>query len=142
MGVRRQSTDPVAIVANAKAQQCLELRRTGMTYDNIGKIVGLNASNAYNHVKKAMDNARARISEDADVILAETLQNYESLLEKYLPLAMAGDLPTTDRVIKLLEARAKLVGVGGESERFPDVHFNIVFGRQEKLEAVEVVHRH
>ena len=142
MGVRRQATTEVAIVANAKAQRCLELRRTGLTYDSIGKIVDLAPSNVYQHVKKAMDKARARISEDADVILAETLEHYESLLEKYLPLAMAGDLPTTDRVIKLLEARAKLVGVGGESERFPDVHFNIVFGRQDKLEPVEVVHRH
>ncbi|MEW6270097.1 MAG: sigma factor-like helix-turn-helix DNA-binding protein, partial [Thermodesulfobacteriota bacterium] len=46
-------------------RQCVELRRSGLTYEEIGKQVGITPQGAHKHVKRALEALASKTAEDA-----------------------------------------------------------------------------
>lgn len=95
----------------ALQEQAIELRRSGLGFVDIGTKLGIGKSTAHRLVEAGMADARAQITASADDLKAQELSRLDGLLLKLYPVAAAGDVQAIDRVIKIIERRAKLLGL-------------------------------
>jgi hypothetical protein len=95
--------------AAEKAKQALELRRAGWSYDDIAEEVGYaNRSVAYKAVKRAI---AAITRESATELLELELTRLDDMFSGLYEAARAGDNFSVDRALKIMEQRAKLLGL-------------------------------
>jgi hypothetical protein len=92
-------------------QQALDLRRAGLSYDQIAQRLKLSKTMAHKLVQQGMESARAQIVASADEVRTEELSRLDGMLLRLYPKAVKGDVAATDRVIKIGERRAKLLGL-------------------------------
>lgn len=124
-------TAPRKVVAAALEQEATDLRATGMSYLLIGKKLGVAADTAMDAVERVLLRTRRGADEKADAARRLDLMRVDQLLaglwERATDPAMATvDVPAdtetgikayegqdkaVDRVVKLLERRAKLLGL-------------------------------
>lgn len=92
-----------------RRQRCVELAAQGRTYDEIAQEVG------YTH----RSAARKALIAALDTVLVDNVQQYRALeLERLDALqvalwddAVAGDVTAVDRVLKIINARCRLLGL-------------------------------
>lgn len=89
----------------------LNLRRAGMSYAAIGRKLGLSKSRSHALVQLGLEEARAHITASADDLRTEELSRLDGMLAKAYPMAAKGDLQAIDRVLKIGERRARLLGL-------------------------------
>ena len=89
----------------------LELRRAGYSYDSIGRKIGLSKSRAHALVQMGLDEVRQQIAAAVDNLRAEEVSRLDGMLAKIYPKASRGDVAAIDRVLKIGERRAKLLGI-------------------------------
>lgn len=106
-----RSTLPVVITAAETRLLALELRKSGMTYQQIADEIGISVSGAFKHVSKALATFRAKAAEEAETVAALEAERLDSLHQALWPKAIQGDMPAVDRVLKIMERRAKLYGL-------------------------------
>jgi hypothetical protein len=93
----------------ARRLEALHLRLAGWDYDTIARQLGFrHRSSAYRLVQAAL---AARQREAAPAVRALELARLDALLERVWPRAMAGHLPAVDRVLAILDRRARLLGL-------------------------------
>lgn len=92
-------------------RQALELRRAGLGYESIGTKLGLGKSQAHRLVIAALAESRAQVAANADDLRAEELSRLDAMLTGLWPSARNGAGASVDRVIKIMERRAKLLGL-------------------------------
>lgn len=95
----------------AQQKKALELRRMGFGYTEIGEKIGLSKSQAHRLVTAAMAETRAEIENEAADLKAEELSRLDGMLAAVWPDARRGVLGAVDRVLKISERRAKLLGL-------------------------------
>lgn len=108
-------------------RQALELRRMGMGYVEIGHHLNISKTHAHRLVKDAMAGAIAQVTADAGDMKAEQLSRLDGMLAGLWPAARKGAVGAVDRVLKIEERRAKLLGldapvkhaVGGDKDAPP-----------------------
>ena len=89
--------------------ECLRLRRGGLTLDEIAKRVGYANPGS---VHKALERANARIiREDVDEIRNLEGERLDLLQAANWGNAMRGDVPAGALVLRVMERRAKLLGL-------------------------------
>lgn len=89
--------------------QALELRRAGLTYDAIAERLGFaNKGGAYKAVKRALQRT---LQEPADELRALEVDRLDRLQAAIWPKAMRGDTAAVDRVLRIAERRARLLGL-------------------------------
>jgi len=93
-----------------KERQVLELRRSGATYEEIAKATGYaTAQGAYlaygRALKRTLNNAGAQEAREME------LDRLDRLQRTWWPKALAGDDRATDRVLKIMEHRARYLGL-------------------------------
>ena len=129
-----------------KRQQALEYRASGMSYRAIGEAMGINQSNAYRMVKAEVQQIREKTSEQADELRTIELQRMDAMLAGLWSKATSGDGAAVDRVLRIMERRAKLIGLDSPTRNaFTDSEGNEVGGvglavllnRIEEREAIE-----
>lgn len=91
--------------------EALELRRAGLGYTAIGARMGLGKSQAHRLVVAALDEARAQVSANADDLRAEEVSRLDAMLTGLWPAARKGAVSAIDRVVKIMERRARLLGL-------------------------------
>lgn len=91
--------------------KALELRRMGLGYVEIGNQLGLKKSQAHRLVVAGMAEARAQIGASADELRTEELSRLDGMLAGLWPRARKGEVVAVDRVLKIGERRAKLLGL-------------------------------
>lgn len=97
------------IEAREKARQALELRKAGLSYEAIAARVGWSAkSTAYHAIGKALD---AITREPAKRVRSLELERLDALLLALWQKARGGDAGAIDRILKIMERRAKLLGL-------------------------------
>jgi hypothetical protein len=96
--------------------QALELRRAGHTYAAIGEQLGLSKAMAFKLVRQGMEEGRIAIGKAADQLRAEELSRLDGMLEAVWPKASKGELAAVDRVLKIGERRARLLGLDAPSQ--------------------------
>ena len=99
--------DKDRLTAAEAAEQCLQLRLTGATYDDIAKVMGCNKSTA----KRRIDRAIAAVTQETAraVVLLEN-QRLDRAQRAIWPAVITGQLGAIDRLIKIQERRARLNG--------------------------------
>lgn len=111
----------------ALQEQAIELRRSGLGYVEIGAKLNIGKSTAHRLIEAGMESARAQITASVDQLRAEEVSRLDGILATLYPSAAAGDVQAIDRVIKIGERRAKLLGLdapvrmahGGDSDAPP-----------------------
>lgn len=102
-------TSPRRMRAVERQRQCLELRIAGYTYDVIAEQVGYSdGSMAY---KAVIAGIQKTLQEPADEVRNLEVARLDKLLAGIYLQAKQGNLPAMDRVLKLMERRAKLLGL-------------------------------
>jgi hypothetical protein len=107
----KNSTSKRTVQAEERRERCLELRRAGASYRDIGEQLGISPSAAYKHVNVALNRLREDVNEQAGDLRTLELMRLDSLFEKAYGAAMAGDLAATDRCLRCMERRSKLLGL-------------------------------
>lgn len=91
--------------------QALDLRRAGLSYREIAARMGIGKSHAHALVRAGIDGARAQVAGSSDELLALELSRLDGMLAKLWPKAAECDLQAVDRVLKIIERRARLLGL-------------------------------
>lgn len=99
------------VAALQRRQLCVELRRSGKSYDEIAHQVGISKSQAHRHVESALAEAREAIDADAVELKAQELDRLNAMLSGLWTEARRGNHGAVDRVLKIMERRAKLLGL-------------------------------
>lgn len=115
----RNQTSARRMAAAAKCQAAVELRRSGMTYEAIAEQVGCSRALAFKYVKATLDKVIAQTAEAAAAVLRLELDRLDLLLAALWGDALVGNVAAVDRVLKIMERRAKLLGLDAKPETPP-----------------------
>lgn len=91
--------------------KALELRRMGKGYVEIAAALGIGKSQAHRLVQAGLEDARAQVASDATELRAEEVSRLDAMLAGLWPEARKGSYAAIDRVLKIMERRAKLLGL-------------------------------
>lgn len=111
---KNNNTRPENIESRERAARAIELRKEGKTYDEIAAEVGYKSKqSAYDAVKRSM---REIIREPAEELLELELARLDSMFGIHYLNARAGDVQALAACMKLMERRAKLLGLDAPAE--------------------------
>jgi hypothetical protein len=116
-GKSRRSPNPESktsrrkLVALEKGVAALALRRAGLGFREIGEQLGVPTSTAYDAVMGALRDAIEHRREAAEEVRQLEIERLDALLAAIWPKAGDGRLPQLDRVIRIMERRARLLGL-------------------------------
>lgn len=109
------ATAPAALTARQREERGLQLRLAGLSYARIGEQLGITGPGAHAAVTRAVRRQAERMAEDAELLRAievarlDEAQVVASALLRHQDSATR--LRAVDRVVKLGERRAKLLGL-------------------------------
>lgn len=86
----------------------LDLRRQGLCYTDIAKRLGIAPPSAYELVQRALFTFVTEAAAEVAILESDRL---DTALASIWERVERGDLPAIDRLIKIQERRAKLVGI-------------------------------
>jgi hypothetical protein len=110
---RQNATSAATVRALLLKSQAIELRRGGASYREIAQRLGIGKSRAHALVRAGLEHARAQVASAADEMRAVEVSRLDGMLAKLWPLVgkKTLDLGVVDRIIKIGERRAKLLGL-------------------------------
>ena len=100
----------------------LQLRKGGATYDAIAQAAidkfgverlpnGYDCRYVWKDVKRELDRLRADIADSAEAIIELEVQRLDAMLTTLWPQVAKGHLGAVDRVLRVMDRRAKLLGL-------------------------------
>lgn len=108
-GRGEDAASPRRIEAAERRAKALELRKAGATYDQIANQLGFsNRGNAQRAVQTALKEITA---EPAREVITLEVERLDAMLLGLWPRARKGDLGAIDRVLRIQERRARLLGL-------------------------------
>ena len=112
-----------------KTLKALELRKRGMNYTQIGEKLGCNRSTACRYVLSELENLADKCREEAVHVRDLELQRLDDLyLVAYRAIIDGYDLAGIDRCLRIMERRAKLLGIDAAAkvdvQGLVDIHFD------------------
>ncbi len=87
------------------------LRVAGMTYAQIAERLGVTTAGAYKMVKRVLERTRKETDEAADELRRLEVERLDALLLTLWKSATSGNLGAVDRVLRVMERRARLLGL-------------------------------
>lgn len=105
---RPNKTSPRTIELAEKRAEALEYRKQGFSYVAIGAAMGISGPYAYELVTGAL---REMVREPGEDIIAMELSRLDDMLTAIYGHAVKGDIAAIDRVLKVGERRAKILGL-------------------------------
>jgi hypothetical protein len=97
------------LVAHDRHLRALELRRDGKTFPEIAYELGYSAvSSAYEAVMTALKDT---LREPAEEVRKLELDRLDAMLNAIWPQALSGDLKAIDSVLRLMDRRARYLGL-------------------------------
>lgn len=106
-----RKTQPRKVKSVERRAEAIRLRIAGRTYADIGAALGISGQSAYDHVKLGLEQTAKEMGESADVVREQELQRLDRALQLVMERIEKGDMSATDRLVKLQERRAKLLGL-------------------------------
>lgn len=108
---QEQATPPPSIDRGERLERCLDLRRAGLSYAEIGKEVGLSGNHVYRIINSEMIKRRERYAEKADQLIQMQLDRLEWLWNKMQGQMEQGSPRAVEVGISLLKRQAELLGL-------------------------------
>lgn len=102
---------PNRIQALERARQALSLRREGKRYDEIGEALGITASGAWRLVQRAYRRAQKQNDSEVEFQRKLDLERCDVAISALWPNVLAGKYGAIERLMQVLERRAKLLGL-------------------------------
>jgi DNA-binding CsgD family transcriptional regulator len=106
--VKNSYTSPKAIHRQKRKAEALALREQGYSFDQIAKHMHCAVGTVHGYVVEALKEIPA---ETAVEVLRLELQRLDALLSTYYDSGVGGDLAGATMALRLIEARAKLLGL-------------------------------
>jgi DNA-binding CsgD family transcriptional regulator len=91
--------------------QVLELRKQGLTFAAIGARLGITEQGAHQAGKRALEKLGAVTKDEAEELRRLEIERLDALQEGLWPKAAQGSVPAVQTVLKLMERRARLLGL-------------------------------
>jgi len=118
--VTAPTSRPARIHAAERQARALELRKAGATFQQIADQLGYaNRAAARNAVMRALQSI---IGEPAQELRQLELERLDAMMLGLWPRARKGDEAAVDRVLKIMERRAKLLGLDTPARTDVTVH--------------------
>jgi hypothetical protein len=108
--------------------QAVQLRLAGLSYEDIGQELGVTRQRAWTLVQKEMRRLGHERAEAAATLQRIELEGLDALHRTYWPAAIAGDLDAAAFVLRLMQRRARLLGLDAppaKGESAPAVELRI-----------------
>ena len=103
------------VATHAKRVRCVELAAQGMSYDAIAKTVGYaGRGSAHRAVTAAL---RAQQVEAVDELRQLELERLDALQRSCWDASLEGDIASVDRVLKVIAARVRLLGLDQHQDK-------------------------
>jgi hypothetical protein len=97
------------LAAHERQLYALELRREGKSFPQIARELGYRSvAGAYDAVMGAL---RETLREPAEQVRALELERLDQMLDAIWPTALTGSIPAQAQVLRLMERRAKYLGL-------------------------------
>ena len=112
-----------------KTLRALELRKRGLNYTQISKKLGCARSTACRYVLSELENLADKCREEAVQVRDLELHRLDELyLIAYRAISDGNDLAGIDRCLRIMERRAKLLGIDAAAkvdvQSLVDIHFD------------------
>lgn len=101
-------TSAKSIPAAERREQALLLRKAGYQYEAIGAKLGISKQAAHQLIQRTL---RATLREPAADLRTLEVERLDDLLRALYPQARKGNHGAIDRVLRIMERRAKLLGL-------------------------------
>ena len=108
--LQKQIARPDSVSSAENEVKALELRSAGVTYRDIAKRLGISVAAAHKIVSRGMGRLIAKCEEKAEMVRTMELDRLDKLQVSLWPSAVKGDAQAIDRVLKIMESRAKYTG--------------------------------
>ena len=103
------------VKAYERQKEALSLRLVGLSYDAIAERLGFaNRSGAFRAVQAAL---KKTLQEPADELRTLELERLDSMLLPMMAQAKKGNQGAVDRVLRIMERRAKLLGLDAPTKQ-------------------------
>lgn len=111
---KRERNPARDVNAGVRAAKALQLRTLGLTYEAVAQQCGYrDRGGAYHAVQREL---RRMIQEPADEVRQIEVERLDALLRAMLPKALKGDGWSVDRVLRIMERRAGLLGLDAKPD--------------------------
>lgn len=107
------------ITAAGRRSRAVQLRIEGLTFAEIGKELRISGPRAYQLVREALSLLTEHTVERADRLRTLEAMRLDELHAAFWDKAIAGDYRAADRVIRIMERRAKLFGLDAPTKYAP-----------------------
>lgn len=108
-GKGESKSSPRIITATEKQRQALEMRKAGKSFDIIAENLGYrDRSGAYRAIARAL---RKTIQQPAEEVRTLEVERLDAMLQAMWTQAKSGNQGAIDRVLRIMERRAKLLGL-------------------------------
>jgi len=104
-------TSAKKLTALEREHEALALRRSGKTYDLISQQLGITPQGAHKAVVRALGKLNAQVVEGAEQLRSLEVQRLDALFDQMYAQAARGNQGAVDRCIRIMERRAKLLGL-------------------------------
>ena len=117
------------IRSTEKTLKALELRKRGLNYTQIGETLGCHRSTACRYVLSELEYLADKCREEAAHVRDLELQRLDDLyLIAYRAIIRGNDLAGIDRCLRIMERRAKLLGLDAvakvDVQGLVEIHFD------------------
>lgn len=99
------------IIKKERRLQAISLRKQGLTYAEIGKIMGVTRQAAYSYCEREFNKMLSEGSVVAEKALSLTLARYDELLKVYYSNAIQGDRESLQDVLSIMDRQTKILGL-------------------------------
>lgn len=104
-------TSHISITAQERRARAVALRRAGVSFADIASQLGISKSAAHKTVSKALAELHAELTEQAHLLQAQEADRLDYAQARLAPQIAAGHLGAIDRLLRIMERRARLLGL-------------------------------
>jgi hypothetical protein len=113
---QKGKTAAKSIKQQERATHALNLRRAGASYAEIGKALGVTKQRAFAIVKTQLDELAATVNEASTAVRQLELERLDAMQIASFQKAVRGETAAVDTVLRIMDRRAKLLGLNAPSE--------------------------
>jgi len=110
-GRKPNKTSPDLVLARREEITALDLRISGAHYDQMAEAMNCSESTAYRRVQRCLDRVAEACSERASELRQIELRRLDAMFLAVYPDCVRGVYTAIDRALKIMERRARLLGL-------------------------------